>query len=364
MKSAYAQKSESSQSVTTHDASCVDDRRTLPVAQRVLERESGVVQREGEVVLKEGDPAYKKFKYLPPAVDALEGFGPEAGFIAFCKYSSVECRSHSFTGCLMMAFHFNDKNSKKENVDQTTSLDALIFGGLSNVLVGENEKYVAHVFMSSEVNVETGKMWKDTSEALYDAKNRGLITIEALFKPLIDSDAKNIRDASEEAKKTDVAKSILIGKAKFTGGLTFDKTRKWSASVYVPDEPASVCGVYVYDGLKGGYSEKEINDDFRRLKSFDSHELDRQTKATMAFVYASAGDYVKMRKKLSHETKKDDGLFELFLKICSLRVLEQVRENVPEMESAITAEITSRKKEEEKVDRMSPPENPGCCIIS
>ena len=349
MKSAYAQKSESSQSVTTHDASCVDDRRTLPVAQRVLQRESGVVQREGEVVLEEGDPAYKKFKYLPPAVDALEGFGPEADFITFCKYSSVECRSHSFTGCLMMAFHFNDKNSKKENVDQTTSLDALIFGDLSNVLVGENEKYVAHVYLDGGS--------ADMSLALYDAENRGLITIEALFKPWLDEDQGKLRQKSS----TDLSLVPLLQdmKVTFTGGLELGAGGRWNAGVYVPD-----VGVHrIYDMIKScpEYERFKKNDSSHLLKSFDSDELDRQTKATKAFVYASAEKYDEMKHIL---TSEETEIFNLFLKICSLRVLNQVREKVPEMESAIIAEITSRKKEEEKVDRMSASENSGCCIIS
>ena len=48
MKSAYAQKNETSQSVTTHDTSCVDDRRTPPVAQRVLQRNGDSKESQDE----------------------------------------------------------------------------------------------------------------------------------------------------------------------------------------------------------------------------------------------------------------------------------------------------------------------------
>jgi hypothetical protein len=316
----------------------------------VVQREGGVVQREGE--------AKGKFKYCDSFESHEEGF--ERGKILFCPYGNVgtECKSRGFNGCLMMAFYFNKVNPITGEANTEESLNALIFGGNSDASVGVEKNYIAHVYLDGGSD--------DMSLALCDAKNQGLITIEALFKPMIDSDVKNICDASKETKKTDVAKSVLIGGAKFTGGLKLGAGGRWNAGVYVPDVPNSVgVACNVYENLKGSYSN--IEDDSRRLKSFDSVELDKQTKATMAFVYASAKKYDEMRSELNLGTKIDDGLIDLFLKICSLRVLEQVQENVPEMEPAIAEEIASRETEEdvkEKASRVPPPENPSCCIIS
>lgn len=306
MKSAYAQKYEVSQCAMSHNAACVDDRRTVPVAQRVVQRESGIVQRKGE--------ANGKFKYCDSFESHEEGF--EKGKILFCPYGNVgtECKSRGFTGCLMMAFHFNKINPTTKQ-DQTDSLKKMMVEEYSDAMFDENKKYIAHVYMASSSSRD------DTKAALFDAENRGLITIEALFKPC-----------------TPLIFDTTSGGA-MDGGLSMNDKGGWSANVYAQSLEAykkvkSIDGADKSRMVMTGANNGSVTTDNVHtcpVITYNVDELRKQTEATKAFVYASIVKNQSDRENVELAKKRLLGMSDEDLNNAALLARDEVKKYLEDL---------------------------------
>ncbi len=283
----YAQKSSTDQKNADSNAAFVVDsssqsaslQRKADMAncanQRVVQRDTGVVQRLGE--------ADGKFMYVANLennkyVDGYDqiasdgqivrvGGNPyfrsklpfDPGMIIFTKYHGGEIKSPGFTGCLMMAFHFNG------TILQVNSLIGSGSDPLDPLGVGAADKYIAHIYC------DNGEM--DTKNALFDAERRNLITIEALFKPQIPVDDDNVKN---ECLKCNFP--VGYNSLAFTGGLEIDRYGRWGAKVYAQN-------ANVYSAIKKSYQQTDDCD--MKLKHFNSEELDFQTLSTKALLYVA-----------------------------------------------------------------------------
>ena len=276
--------------------------------QRVVQRETGVVQRV--------DPPefpIEEFVYKDPQNGDLIF---EEGHIVFTKYEP-NLVSSGFTGCLMMSFKF--KKSYKCNKSPNGTMK-----------VENGVPYIAHVFCHSAVE-------KDTKKALVDAEQQNLISIEALFKPWTDDDAGKAssyvrnenfgqigvdirglemrKESLEKSKKKfynflrrgkiekkinhtmqslnekirlrDEKRGKLVNAICFTGSLFFDEKRGWKGNVYTPNVNVDGTEYDVYENIKTDYAVNGREDGKKKLKSFSVEEMNLQTFATKAFVYAS-----------------------------------------------------------------------------
>ena len=257
-------------------------------AQRVVQRDTGVVQRAG---------AYShKFKYVD--YNDMGGISNSSGKIHFSEYQNRETKSGDFSGCLMMAFRFiesYDDLKRKKVFEDETGIDEQII----------SKQLIAHVFCDSDLS-------KDTKSAILDAEDEGLIAIDVLFKPKTPGDCEKTLKNQAEGCSQDF----------FMGGLTFTQgsspqNGSWNATVYAQNQN-------VYDKIKGDYSQSE--DVEKKLKFFDNEALIVQTNATRAFVYASLGKYDNMVSILN-QYEADENFFNLFLELCSLEVLRNMKDN-------------------------------------
>lgn len=296
MFTTYAQKQATAQKSTVSNAAVVDDRRALPVAQRVVQRVGGVVQRA---------PSDGKFVYFPDiSGDDYKNRVPYmSGKICFVRYKDEEVKSANFSGCFMMAFKFVEEKMKSDKNSH------LIFDKRFPMLCDFNATYIAHV--------ATGEQG-DAKEALFDAENRGLIHIEALFKPFRKSTDDSYQNAGVKKTQDNKMSEQQAGLSNVTGGLSRDSRGNWSAKVYSQEkilkiENAQRDGLIDEDGLPIGDSSGSFSilmskhpeyydwSNTERLdRRMDTEDLEFETEATKAFWYASvavSGPTEDLRKK-------------------------------------------------------------------
>lgn len=263
MKSTYAQKNEVNPCVTSRNVACVDDRRAVPVAQRVLQRESGAVQRVkkegGNDILEEDDPAYNTFIFQQYEDD--ENFRvlyDAGGKIYFTPYNNGEIKSAGFTGCFMMAFKFNENvvssNLIENNSSNPLNLDAF---------------YIAHVPNKSR-------------QALFQAEQLNIIDIKALIRPFrgqdIDANHVNGTRLSEENKASEGRAAIHA----LTGGLQKNDDDEWFGNVYYQEK--------IYE--ENPYEKKDAKFTWNNTvyRSLATQDVDRETLMCKAFIYATVAD--------------------------------------------------------------------------
>ena len=289
MKSMYASRSVPVLNTPVPNAAYVDDsssqneslQRKADMAngavQRVVQRETGVVQRTGE--------ADGKFKYVANLNDNVyvradkrfkKSVPYNTGLICFSEYKGAYLESAGFTGCIMMAFHFNPH----------PELITLFTQGIAPVNYF-GKKYIAHVYCASQ---------DDTKEALFDAEKRGLITIEAMFKPFKSDDANPITNAvlhDDRLRSFTPDNTREVKDCSFRGRMATDHTGQWIADVFVENKK-------IYECVKDKfirYPEK------KKIKHYDSADLKYQTITTKAYLYASivangANDRMKLQAKM------------------------------------------------------------------
>lgn len=296
MFTTYAQKQAPAQKSTVSNAATVDDRRSLPVAQRIIQRAGGVVQRA---------PADGKFVYFPDiSGDIYKDRVPYMpGKICFVRYRDKEVKSANFSGCFMMAFKFVEEKMKSDKNSR------LIFDSSVPMLCDFNATYIAHV--------ATGEQG-DAKEALFDAENRGLIHIEALFKPFRKSTDDSYQNAGVKKTQDNKMSEQQAGLSNVTGGLSRDSRGNWSAKVYSQEKILDI-----KRGQQDGFINQDgfpIPENFANFSVFlskhpeycdwsnterldrrmDTEDLEFETEATKAFWYASvavSGPTEDLRKK-------------------------------------------------------------------
>lgn len=316
MNTTYAQKSSTVQKAADSNAASVLDLSSQGESlQRKADMANGggrnVVRKFGGVVQKIGD-AKEKFYYYPTLKDGV--LDNRSGYITFCPYQNVECKSDNFTGCLMMAFHFlYDKNEKYDGFHDVNSI---FFNPKDVPEKLKGKYYIAHVYMDSGV-----ECIGDTRSALYDVSDR-VIKIDAMFKP----------------NKPSLLNKLYANKENFrgqgmTGGLT-KYEEGWVANVYAQSPTA-------YKILKG-----KNNEDYSTtpLETIDCENLKKQTIVTLAFVCATVGDQGKEQFEKLYGSFSDEDFKDL-CKITPNRGLENLKRLCPNRETFINKELKIRENQ-------------------
>ena len=231
-----------------------------------------VVQRTGD------DDANGKFTYVADfdtdtaAESKYKKRIPWAeGKIQFVDYkeNGEEILSAGFSGCFMMVFHFNG-----ENIDPAFARSIQSTG--AKPVLSKTKVYVAHVD-------------NKVKKAAIDAERKGLITIEALFRPRnaatwalmgrplrhVPNEHLRLEDPSE------LRYNLYAGLTDLTAGMKKDTD--------------STTGGYHWKGFtyrQERIPEKEISDteNFRwvntRFVDYDAGEMSLHTLASKAYIYA------------------------------------------------------------------------------
>ncbi len=287
MSTTYAHRQTTAQARPASNAAVVNDSRSLSAAQRVIQRAGDVVQKL---------PADRKFVYYHNigGVTYKDRIPYEPGKICFTPYANAEIKSANFSGCFMVAFHFVE--SKFPAWDDAESFNKIPPIFFSEVPRDFSQTFIAHV--------ATGDLG-DAKEALFDAENRGLIEIEAMFKPF-----RNVTDDEYLSKGKIHQNQNLIspgaaGIRSVTGSLNKDAKGKWSAKVYTQERILDFYRSY-NDGFVGdngqtlapyigGFADflKDHPEYYhwlnieREERRMDAKRMEFETFATKALLYAS-----------------------------------------------------------------------------
>lgn len=273
MFTTYAQKQATAQKSTVSNAAVVDDRRALPVAQRVVQRVGGVVQRA---------PSDGKFVYFPDI--SGEVYKDRVPYwynkICFAPYNGGEVRSAGFNGCYMMAFRFVESNLFSMDDAEAFNASLNIFDRSNPIPTDFDITYIAHVS-----NDRTAR------DALFDAENRGLVQIERIFrpyrsevydKPILDSRSlsPNNRIAEKSGGGTPEMHACIN---KFTGGMEKTVGGEWVSYVYDQErlfnEPPNL------ELTNFVWKNKNV------IRYFDANALEQESIATKICLYASVAEH-------------------------------------------------------------------------
>jgi hypothetical protein len=278
---AYAQKSEPFQSVMTHNASCINDRRTLPVAQRVVQRESGIVQRV---------PSNGVFKFYPNISGSVykDRVPYLAGKICFTPYTNGGILSAGFNGCYMMAFRFVEDAMKRDPNSY------LLFDRSVPMSSNFSVTYIAHV--SNDTTA------RDT---LFDAENRGLVQIERIFRPYrSDVRDKPVLDSLSLSPDNRIVENSGSGSPriqacinKFTGGMVKTAGGEWESYVFNQEklfnEPPNLERTN-FDWRIGNVIRYYLN----------AHFLENESIATKICLYASVAKHSENSETRNEASRK------------------------------------------------------------
>ena len=248
MSTAYAEKQFPVQKKNTSTTTSVFDASSQS---KLLQRKADTInkttphlmQREIDVVQRVAKPfPIDTFVYRSAVNNDLKY---STGLIVFDEYNN-DLKSSNFTGCLMVAFKFNDDYSCKKYNDDNNSVD-----------VKKERNYIAHAFMEG---LSSGN---DTRVDLTNAERNNLITISAMYKP------NCFMDKFRDFHNGSIEDHGIIGK------MTIDE-EKWKAAVYAQTDNADH---FLKEDKNSNKSEP--------VKTYNSDELELQTLATKAFIYAS-----------------------------------------------------------------------------
>ena len=225
---------------TKGQVNIVDNRanpfRSLMMGGKVSQR---VIQREGE--------ANGNFIYVPRIRDLM---GQEkdrvpytGGKIKFTKYQDTRLLSAGFHGCYMMAFHFTEN---EENAEEITKL----FQGTAIPDSFDDETfYVAHVASNAR-------------NALYDAEERKLIVIDAIFRPYNNATQGFVVGGTTKEDKN-------MGKMDLSAGMEKRAPNTWIGSIYDQEKNPDKTGWIINERA-----------------TIDGSQMNTQTQATKAYIYA------------------------------------------------------------------------------
>ena len=226
-----------------------------------IEHEGDVAQR---VIQREGE-ANGKFKYVADFYSKKEYLARipfDYKAIHFADYKKGMIKSANFSGCFMLAFHFNG-----------TTIDPTFVTSIRSTTdvrpdLSPNKKYVAHV----DSSVKT---------AVFDAERRGLITIEALFRPAdrvtIDKNIPIYAAGKRLGFHFTRYPQSPSGLGDLTGGMTYSKKKGWSGAVYLQERIP----------LGSIDDRKKYKWENSRLVKYNKTELGRHTEASMAYICAT-----------------------------------------------------------------------------
>ena len=225
------------------------------VAQRVIQRE----------------PAAKN-KFLFAERFQMDRLPYRQGYIEFARYADKEVLSAGFNGCYMMAFRFNNSPEKKNDVEEMIVPE--------NLSLDYEVVYIAHVA-------------SDAREPFFDAVNRELIIVEAIFRPYNGATKPLLPTVRHGPKEINDAKAAF---KKFTGGLERDGTDKWEGSVLtqelVPKEWKDEKKKEEENKPRKDYTGTILNVNNAewynecKVQSLDSERMKLQTQATLAYIYS------------------------------------------------------------------------------
>ena len=282
--------------------------------QRVVQRETGIVQK---VDLPE------QFVYRAPENNDLKYI---ERCIAFTEYDP-NLVSSGFTGCLMMAFKFNQSYTCNN------------FAGGTITVGTDNQSYIAHVFMKGPKDAT------DTRKALFDAEKDHLIEIEALFKPNVPSDLYRLYGKDND---------------KLTGKLSQGENG-WSANVYAQ-------GPEAYSVLTGN---TDFEYESKPIKTYNSEMLKKQTLAARAFVYATVGEEGnKSFDSIYDDPSFDDDCFRALCEMSSDDGLNDIERKLADRLEGKKAIINEEREKRNNILRTEttsealPDDNSCCCRIA
>lgn len=242
---------------------------------KIVSGSKGTVVGGNVVQRTEDDDANGKFVYVADFHTDKDKYHERIPWvpktIQFADYDEGEIASAGFSGCFMMAFHFNG-----EDIDPSFITSIQTTGDEPSL--SEEKIYVAHVD-----NL--------VKKAAIDAERRGLITIEALFRPrnaatwdLMGSPDRNFANEQLRLEK-DTSKerygSIYAGIADLTANMGIDPAsveggRHWRGGTFRQER--------IPLGDKSDYHNFEwIN---TRFVDYDASEMSVHTLASKAYIYA------------------------------------------------------------------------------
>lgn len=262
--------------------------------------ESGVAQR---VIQRKGE-AKNCFKYITNITRYKSRLPYTPGLIDFTNYQNVELLSAGFNGCFMMAFHFSPKAQAyfREIIVDYNPISAPPVG---STLIGH---------ISND---------RDGKQAFLDALERGLIVVEAMFRPY--RNAVIERDNIPTAWSDDLfptAAQATIGS--FTAGM--EKIGgSWTGKVYnqekiirrgdhILDASGAVTNITVEQAIRAGtmthnqaVARGHYDWQISHLRDISAAEMPMQTSAAEAFICAwiiANGNSKDLKKKASARLKK------------------------------------------------------------
>lgn len=207
-------------------------------------------QRKVDVV--QMNPADNKFLFVPNIGTNKNRIPYNDGVIVFTKYNGGEILSAGFSGCFMMAFHFNpnaDRNQIQKLMSKAEDIEL-------------NKVYIAHVANNAK-------------PALCDAETRNLITIEAIFRPYRFGELDNPNRASSQPNIT----TSQAGVNNLTGGMERVEDG-WISKVYLQEKVFN--GDPILDSTNYQWQNQLLD-----YRSLDPQKMEKETLATKVFIYAS-----------------------------------------------------------------------------
>ena len=243
----------------------IADNRANPV--QSLMRNRSVAQR----VIQRTREADKKFYYVPYSSDINFRVPYTSKTIHFSDFEAgSEIKSAGFSGCYMMAFHFNPTKTEEEIRVLLNTPDNLDSRKIRRT-------FVAHVA-------------SDAREPFFDAVNRELIIVEAIFRPY-NQRSKDIVPSPREGPET-----LSIGQAGnslLTGGMRqiIDGAGEstWEGEVYTQERiPKDWTGEQ--DQMRNYSGVMLFENDFdwvnHSVQTMDANQMKLQTQATLAYIYS------------------------------------------------------------------------------
>lgn len=220
---------------------------SVDVAQRVI-------QREGE--------ADRKFEYVQDIHKNQDRLPYKPTMILFAEYLDKEILSYGFSGCFMMAFHFNPVKTREEI--------GLLLSDPNVLKPGKYYRtFVAHVA-------------NDARDVFFDAVNRDLIIVEAMIRPhngVTKGMARMKRENTANPSWTDSQAGVYD----LTGGMRRIGPGEWDAQVYDQER--------VPESKTKPFHDRKFNInpfkwDIRSVMRYSSRDVAVHTLATKAYIYA------------------------------------------------------------------------------
>ena len=344
MNSTYAQKSSTVQKAAdTKAASVFDSSAQNESLQRKADMANNAVQlvvrNIGNVVQRVGE-ANEAFEYYPDiSGDVYKDrvpYNPQK--ICFTPYTGGEVKSAGFCGCFMMVFHFVDCGKGLDTYRLLISKESEPFTPVFDV------PYVAHV--------PTNDRNQNMQKALVELEDRGLIKIEALFRPCWDAkaesenleisdEANDLFNQDESKKNLDyVTKKGILALIAFTAGVEKNADNQWIAKKYSQEKRFNSAEDQNVNTLNFRWKNS-------LLEEKSAKQLDEETLATRICLYAEAHENEKLKNNVLKKDKIEKIYGALYKAYSLLKYNEiikywmQIIDNVLYASAVVSADPTS-----------------------